>query len=82
MAEDDRPRTLEEIKLDAVLKALARRKGNKSQAADDLGVCLRTVYNLLDRGKKLGRVSQEWLDSMADRFEFYAAEGVLDDRGY
>lgn len=41
--------TLAELKERAVLEALARHGGSKVKAAAELGVSLKTIYNVLDR---------------------------------
>lgn len=38
--------TLEEVKKSALIKALKKSKGNKSEAARELGVCVRTMRNM------------------------------------
>jgi DNA-binding NtrC family response regulator len=42
-----RPATLNEIELDAIRRAIARHRGNKTAAAAELGITLKTVYNRL-----------------------------------
>jgi hypothetical protein len=41
--------TLEEIKRAAVFAALQRHRGHKPTAAAELGIALKTLYNMLDR---------------------------------
>jgi two-component system NtrC family response regulator len=42
-----RPRTLQELELDAILTGLARNEGNKPRTAEELGISLKTLYNKL-----------------------------------
>ena len=42
-----RPETLEEIERKAVLASLARNAGNRTHAADELGICVRTLQRRL-----------------------------------
>jgi transposase len=44
-----RPMTIEEHKRVAVVDALERHDGNKVKAAKELGVSLKTIYNILAR---------------------------------
>lgn len=48
-ADDTRPRTMQEIERDNILAALARHDGNRSAAADELGISVRTIYYRLSR---------------------------------
>jgi len=41
--------TLDEIKNRAVLDAIDRHGGDKVAAAAELGICLKTIYNILNR---------------------------------
>lgn len=43
--------TLQEIKLKAVKAAIRRYEGNKRCAACELGVSLKTIYNILERDR-------------------------------
>lgn len=45
---DPQVKTLREIEMDHVLKALARHGGNKAAAAAELGISLKTIYNKLN----------------------------------
>lgn len=56
-ATTDRPPTMAELKIQAVLDALTRNNGCKVWAARQLGVSLKTVYNLLRAGVTAGLVS-------------------------
>jgi len=42
-------RTLREMELQAIHEAIARHQGNKSRAADELGISLKTLYNKLNQ---------------------------------
>ena len=42
------PLTLREIEMQAVYEALERHQGNKTKAAEQLGVSLKTLYNKLN----------------------------------
>ena len=57
--------TLEQVRRKAVLEALARHRGKKKRTADELGVSLKTLYNLLNRWVSEGHVTRDWLDSLA-----------------
>jgi transposase len=57
--------TLEQVRRKAVLEALARHRGNKKQTAHEMGVSLKTLYNLLNRWVSEGHVTRDWLDSLA-----------------
>lgn len=57
--------TLDEVRRKAVLEALARHRGNKRRTAGELGVSLKTLYNLLNRWVTEGRVTRAWVDSLA-----------------
>jgi DNA-binding NtrC family response regulator len=46
---DDTPRTLEEVEQAHLLRALERHGGNKTSAAAELGISLKTIYNKLNR---------------------------------
>jgi hypothetical protein len=61
----DRPPTLAEVKIRAVVAALVRHGGCKVAAADELEVSLKTIYNLLHKGVLDGAVSREWVDGLA-----------------
>jgi DNA-binding NtrC family response regulator len=50
-AADDAPKTLKDLKREAILKALAASGGNRRAAAEQLGIGLRTLYTRL---KELG----------------------------
>jgi two-component system NtrC family response regulator len=43
----DRPKTLRELEIEAILEGLERNAGNKPKTADELGVSLKTLYNKL-----------------------------------
>lgn len=43
----DRPKTLREMELEAILEGLERNGGNKPKTAEELGVSLKTLYNKL-----------------------------------
>lgn len=57
--------TLEQVRRKAVLEALGRHRGNKKRTADELGVSLKTLYNLLNRWVTEGHVTREWVDNLA-----------------
>jgi DNA-binding NtrC family response regulator len=46
---DDTPRTLEEIEMAHLLRVLEKHGGNKTTAAAELGISLKTMYNKLNR---------------------------------
>ena len=46
---DEGPRTLEEIEMEHLLRTLEKHKGNKTTAAAELGISLKTMYNKLNR---------------------------------
>ena len=46
-ADDQRPRTLKELELNAILIGLERNDGNKPRTAEELGISLKTLYNKL-----------------------------------
>lgn len=48
-AADDTPRTLEEIEIAHLLRVLEKHGGNKTTAAAELGISLKTMYNKLNR---------------------------------
>jgi two-component system NtrC family response regulator len=48
-------RTLREIEMQAIHDALDRHRGDKSRAADELGVSLKTLYNKLNHASALGK---------------------------
>lgn len=58
--------TLEEIKRRAVLRCLARHRGNKLRAVKELGISLKSLYNWLNRWASEGKVTRAWLDSIND----------------
>ena len=45
--------SLRELELQAIQEAVDRRAGNKSKAADDLGISLKTLYNKLSQAASL-----------------------------
>jgi predicted DNA-binding transcriptional regulator AlpA len=49
LLEDEKPKSLEEIKADQIKEALARNDGNRTRAAKDLGICVRTMRNSVAR---------------------------------
>jgi DNA-binding NtrC family response regulator len=56
-----KPRTLAEIEKDAIDLAIIRNGGNKSAAAEELGISLKTIYNKLQlwrEGDESGRSKQ------------------------
>jgi DNA-binding NtrC family response regulator len=48
-ATDNTPRTLEEIEMQHLLRTLEKHGGNKTSAAAELGISLKTIYNKLQR---------------------------------
>jgi transcriptional regulator with PAS, ATPase and Fis domain len=48
-AADCPPRTLEEIEIEHLLRTLEKHGGNKTTAAAELGISLKTMYNKLNR---------------------------------
>lgn len=46
-------RTLREIELEAIAQALQRHGGNKTKAAEELGISLKTLYNKLNQAAQL-----------------------------
>ncbi|MFO0925974.1 MAG: sigma-54 dependent transcriptional regulator [Gemmataceae bacterium] len=46
---DQTPRTLEEIEIEHLLRVLEKHGGNKTSAAAELGISLKTMYNKLNR---------------------------------
>ncbi|MCG8450169.1 MAG: sigma-54 dependent transcriptional regulator [Pirellulales bacterium] len=47
------PMTLRELEMEAIVEALERTGGNKPQAAEQLGVSLKTLYNKLNQASEL-----------------------------
>ncbi len=45
--EPDRPQTLRELEIEAILQGLERNDGNKPRTAEELGISLKTLYNKL-----------------------------------
>jgi two-component system NtrC family response regulator len=54
----DRPKTLREMELDAILEGLERNGGNKPKTAEELGVSLKTLYNKLHQLQQEGAVAR------------------------
>ncbi len=52
-APDAAPKTLRELELDAVEKAIARNQGNKPRAAEELGISLKTLYNRINAAEQV-----------------------------
>ncbi len=50
-------RSLREIELDAIHAALEQHGGNKPQAAEQLGVSLKTMYNKLNQANTMGKTA-------------------------
>ncbi len=50
----DRPVSLRELEMQAILSALDRHRGNKPRAAEDLGISLKTLYNKLNGATSTG----------------------------
>jgi two-component system NtrC family response regulator len=50
-----RPCSLREIEVQAIHAALDRHQGNKPQAAEELGISLKTLYNKLSQASALSR---------------------------
>jgi DNA-binding NtrC family response regulator len=53
------PRTLREVEMEHIFRVLEKHKGNKSAAAAELGIVLKTLYNKLhawqeERNKQAG----------------------------
>jgi DNA-binding NtrC family response regulator len=48
-AVDDSPKTLEEIEMAHLLRVMEKHGGNKTTAAAELGISLKTIYNKLNR---------------------------------
>jgi two-component system NtrC family response regulator len=46
-----RPLSLREIEMQAILAAIDRHSGNKPQAAEELGISLKTLYNKLNHAE-------------------------------
>jgi len=46
---EGRPRTLEEIEMEHLLRVLHKHGGNKTLAAEELGISLKTMYNKLNK---------------------------------
>jgi DNA-binding NtrC family response regulator len=51
------PMTLRELEMHAIHEAIERNEGNKSAAAEELGVSLKTLYNKLNTAKPLSRIA-------------------------
>lgn len=49
------PTTLRDLEMQAINEALDRHEGNKSQAADELGISLKTLYNKLNQAANLAK---------------------------
>ena len=49
--------TLRELEMEAIHAALDRHQGNKAQAAKELGVALKTLYNKLNQASSLGKTA-------------------------
>ncbi len=47
------PMSLRELEINAIHQALVRHEGNKSQAAEELGISLKTLYNKLNQAASL-----------------------------
>ncbi|NBS33365.1 MAG: hypothetical protein EBS83_11340, partial [Planctomycetia bacterium] len=45
----DRPPTLRDLEMQAILAGLERNSGNKSRTAEELGISLKTLYNKLNQ---------------------------------
>jgi two-component system NtrC family response regulator len=54
----DRPKTLREMELEAILEGLERNGGNKPKTAEELGVSLKTLYNKLHQLQQEGTVAR------------------------
>ncbi len=54
----DRPKTLREMELEAILEGLERNGGNKPKTAEELGVSLKTLYNKLHQLQQEGAVAR------------------------
>lgn len=54
--EEERIKTLEELEKEAILKALRVARGNKSRAAELLGITVRTLRNKLKQYRELGMI--------------------------
>jgi DNA-binding NtrC family response regulator len=61
------PRPLADLEREAFHTSLASAKGNRSIAAQLLGVSRRTLYNLINRHGEIGRVSE--LDAIIGKLE-------------
>lgn len=58
MATVDRPKTLREMELQAILEGLERNGGNKPKTAEELGVSLKTLYNKLHQLQQEGALAR------------------------
>jgi DNA-binding NtrC family response regulator len=68
MAGDERPRTMEEIERDAILRTLDEVGGNRTQAAQRLGIGLRTLQRKLQEYRRQAeRASDERARGLAAR---------------
>ena len=45
----NKPQSLKQIEMQAIIDSLERNDGNKSRTADELGVSLKTLYNKLNQ---------------------------------
>ena len=57
-ASSDRPKTLRELELEAILEGLERNGGNKPKTAEELGVSLKTLYNKLHQLQQEGTAAR------------------------
>jgi len=47
--------TLRELEMQAIHQSLERQQGNKSRAAEELGISLKTLYNKLNQEAELDK---------------------------